>query len=157
VITSVLCQAIDAVVVLATAAVAPVTVYDGPQFTGDIPQSFVVIGAQGDIDAGTDWSSASGAQDWSQLGALTRDETTQILCVSVAWDVESMSGARNSAMAAVTAIETAMRTPPNIRLGLAAVLWADIDVTTLTQASSNDGYLARIGFSIKYTARLSGV
>jgi hypothetical protein len=158
-ITSLLCDSIDAVVALSKAVLEPATkVYDGPEYNGDLLASFVVIGVQGPLDPTLDWIASAASQNWSQLGAYTKDETTTIYGVSTAWNTDlDVPAARRAAMASVKAIEVAMRTPPNIRLGLDPVLWADIDVMQLVQASSAQGVIATITFAIRYTARLSGV
>lgn len=133
----------------ATLSAAAVEIIDGPPVQQAYGTTVLYVGWRGDVD---DDTAGDITQAYHDLGpAATRDEIISIYCVvqSVRGD-DDMSAARSSAVAALGAIETALRA--NVSLGLADVLRIELSDSTVRQVRDADGIGVELGFTITVTS-----
>lgn len=135
-----------------TAALA--TVVDGPSNEATpFPGSYVFVGwdgdREGDYNATEDWT-----QDWAGLGAQRKDESFDVVCAVVSGSGDAnVASRRQEALAVLAAVETDLRAPLNIGLGLPSPSFARLSSAQLIQEWV-DGLRARIPFSISVQTRI---
>lgn len=146
--------AIVAALNAASAVAALATVYDGPYLTGDVPPVAVHVGYDGD-PAGDMAATSNWQQTWAGLGALRKDEAFDVLCCLIASGGDTdVSTRRAAAVAALNAVEDALRTAVNIGLGLPQPTQAAFAAGELFQEQGPNGLQARIPFAISVRTRI---
>ena len=138
-------------------ATPPVTVYDGPVTTADVPQLILWVGLD-DPDADSAPTAASSVQEWAALGKRGRNETVTVECVAEAWSgVDDIATVRSSVYGIVAAVETVMQATDSTGLG-GNILFPDPGVTggVLRQNNTTVGAVAQVGFQIILKARIGG-
>jgi hypothetical protein len=133
----------------ATLAAAAVEIIDGPPAQQAYGTTVLYVGWRGDVD---DDTAGDITQEYHDLGpTATRDEIISIYCTvqSVRGD-DDMAAARTSAVAALGAIETALR--GNVSLGLANVLRIEVSDSTVRQVRDVEGIGVELGFTITVTS-----
>lgn len=145
--------ATDALVALAqadaTLIAAAVEVVDGPPLQQQYAETSLYVGWSGEEDDATSGSISSAYHD---LGpAAKRDETVEVYCtIRSVTGTDDMSGARSSAIAALGALETAVRA--NVSLGLADVLRFEVSDATVRQVRDSLGVGVDVGFTVTCTS-----
>jgi hypothetical protein len=130
------------------------TVVDGPsEQATPMPGSYVFIGWDGDL-AGDYNATENWEQDWAALGAQRKNESFDVVCavVSGAGD-PAVAARRQTALAILAAVESDLRAPLNIGLGLPQPTTARLSSAQLIQEWV-DGLRARIPFSISVQTRI---
>lgn len=146
--------AIVAALNAASAVTALATIYDGPFITGDTPPTAVHVGYDGD-PAGDMAATFGWVQTWAGLGAGRKDEQFTILCCLISWSGdEAVPVRRAAALAALNAVEDALRTAANIGLGLPQPTQAAFTSGQLFQEQSPRGLQARIPFTVSVKTRI---
>lgn len=132
-------------------------VYNG-QGASDDPGNFVMVGV-GDPNSDQPELAASGSLEWAGLGHKSSKEESRIHCAAVAWSGD----VGNAAMAAVeatidagmSAIETALRTDPNLGGAVPGLNWVRYAGDwSLTELVAPDGTAAIFQFDVTYFASL---
>ncbi len=136
-------------------ATPPVAIYDGPELTKASSKLHLWVGID-DPDGQGLASSAESNQSFPGLGTRQRDELGLIYCAAEAWSGSTaVKSGRDSAYAIVHAIETILRTDATLAGALTTVAgWGEIDAIQLRQGQAEQGFVARVSFTIKYKARI---
>lgn len=133
----------------ATLSAAAVEIVDGPPIQQQYGTTCLYLGWRGDPD---DDTAGNITQNYHDLGpAATRDEIVDIYGVvqSVRGD-DDMAAARTTAVAALGAMETALR--GNVSLGLADVLRIEVTDSAVRQVRDADGIGVELAFTITVTS-----
>lgn len=151
--TTLLPAVIDALVTVATAAVAPVPVYDG-EHVAEEPGPFLMVGVE-DLESSTSPLSASAEQSWASVGAKSRDESGRVVCVAYCDDGSArMKAARDGVFDIADRLEQGLRADPYLG-GVTGLLWAEYGGSIqLTQAQYQGGAVAMLAFQVNYRARI---
>lgn len=134
----------------AAPALAAVTVYDGPQVTGETPTDYLYVGYDGDL-SNDDSEGSSAEQDWMAFAKL-KQERGEIVCAAIAnsGDVD-VPAVRARAADIVSKAEDALRVDPLLG-GLVMQSWLS-DQRFIPVIDSN-GSVARVVFTVSYVAQL---
>jgi hypothetical protein len=137
--------AIDAIVAALTAA--GLKVWDGPIITDDYGDA-IWVGYDGDPDG--DFLSAETTQEWANLGATRRSETSSIICCAMATrGDEAARAARQAVSALVETAGSALRADPS--LGQPQPFVAGLMPGNLYVVPTEQGVEARQVFSVRIT------
>jgi hypothetical protein len=137
------------------------SVVDGPIVSGADPETRIYIGYDGD-NAGDYNATEEWSQGWVGLGAGHRSESFSVVCAVWSWSGDmDVSTRRARALAALAAVQAALRDPLNRGLGLPGPTLAQWSQGQLMQEPVIDeetgavlGLRARIPFSISVTTRV---
>ena len=155
--TSVVFNLIDTLHTLSVAALPSVLVLDGMGVTDD-PGDFLMIGVEDpDVDGFSD--SAESQHTWAGRGNRARDEVGSVSCCALSWNGDSgdaaQKAARDAAQAIVAAVETLVRTDPNLGAAVAGLQWVRFgERLVLRQIQTDTGAVALVYFQIAFQARL---
>lgn len=144
---------VDALVALAqadgTLSAAGVQVFDGAPLSQPTGTTLLAIGWTGDYD---DETAGTIQQAYHDLGAAAkRDEVVTVNCAIQSWKGDDdMSGARSAAVAALGALESALRA--DVDMGLADALAVEMSDATVRQARTAEGLFCEIDFTITATS-----
>lgn len=129
-------------------------VVDGPFITGDDPETAVYVGYDGDEDG--DYNATENwTQEWAGLGAQRKNETFDITCCVISWSGEvTVAARRQTALAVLAAVESALRSAVNIGLGLPQPTVATWSSGQLFQEQGANGLQARIPFTVSVRTRV---
>lgn len=143
--------AIDALVTLFD-TVEDLKVYDGAFLTGEEPAERVYVGYDGDPDS--DFSAASGDQDWAgSVGTGRRDEVFAITCaVLVRNGAGNIKAARTAAYDVLAQLSTKLRDDPS--LGFPPPSTAQMQNQRLNQYQARTGVEVRIMFDVVVQTRI---
>ena len=135
---------------LVTTMTAVLTTYDGRPVTSDTPSEFAIVGGTDDPDD----ESATAEYEWAGLGAKARNQRGDVTCCVVvqSGDTDDVKAKRDRAYVLLNSLETAITANPT----LAAVTSGQCLVTsdTLIQRQSTSGAVARLVFTVTFTARI---
>lgn len=128
----------------------PVTVYDGPPTTGlDAPLKLFVGVA--DPDSPGSAEAATFEQSRSDLGQLTRDETSIIRCTAEAWaGTDDARTVRVAAFGITAAAEAVIRADTTNFGGNAALAAPGVTGGVLLQDNTQAGAVARVTFDVMF-------
>jgi hypothetical protein len=140
------------------AASPPVTVFCGPQLSGDFALLALYVGVDDPTFAATG-SAVTGAesnQTWVGMGARARDEQLSVFCTAEAWSGETTTRAAMTAVyGIVAAVETILRA--DVYMGGLALFEAPGSTGhTLKWQQGEGGLAAHVSFRIDAKARLNG-
>lgn len=144
---------VDALVALATTdatlVAAGVQPFDGPPLSQPTGTTLLAIGWTGDYE---DETAGTIQQGYHDLGpAATRDEIVTVNCVIQTWrGDDDMSQAREDSVAALGALETALRA--DVDAGVADALALEMSDATVRQARDAEGLYCQIDFTITATS-----
>jgi hypothetical protein len=135
------------------AAVDPLTVFDGPEITGDVPPVAVIVGYNGDPD-----SEFRAVENWVQpwapgLGGGRKEEAFDVLGCVVAFSGDTTIGDKRTAVfATFAAVEGVLRpsTLPAV-LGLPSPAAALFSAGEFYQEQTPGGLQCRIPFTVSIT------
>lgn len=151
--TTVVFDLIDALVAQCKAQLAGIIVSDSYAITQD-PGSYLMIGID-DPDAVTLARAADSRQEWAALGALQRDDNGSVHCVAESWNGDGdPKKARDDVKATLDGVAAVVNGDPTLG-GVSGLLWTGYGASsTLTQAQTSNGAIARMAFTIAYRARI---
>lgn len=144
---------VDAIVALASAdatlAAAGVQVFDGPPLSQPTGTTLLAVGWTGDYE---DETAGTIQQGYHDLGpAAKRDEIVTVNCAIQSWKGDDdMSGARTAAIAALGALETALR--GDVDAGVADALAVEMSDATVRQARTAEGLFCEVDFTLTATS-----
>lgn len=150
--TSVVFDLVDALVSRFTDALS-VNVFDGYGITDD-PGDFLMVGVEDpDSDRAT---SSEGKQEWAGLGAKARYEEGTVTCIAMSWNGDAdLKAARAAAKATTVAVESNLRSDPNLGGVVAGLMWTGYGTRTeLIQLQATDGACVMCVFDVAFKARL---
>ncbi len=144
---------VDALVALAqadaTLTAAAVEVFDGAPTSQPYGTTLLAFGWTGDYE---DETAGTIRQTYHDLGpAAKRDETVEVVCAIQSWrGDDDMAAARTSAVAALGALETALRA--DVDAGVSDALRVEMSDATVRQARTSEGLFCEIDFTITATS-----
>jgi hypothetical protein len=147
--------AIDAIV--AALQTAGIQVWDGPLVTGDYSDA-VYIGYDADPRGGEELASVT-QQDWAGIGQRRRNDEHTITCaivVLIGTDATSWKPARDKVAALLDTVGQVLRNDATLgpSLGLSPPSVAQLQPGSYFQESLEEGFQARLLFTINYRTRV---
>jgi hypothetical protein len=132
------------------AATPQIAVYDGPATTGADDKLILWVGFT-DPTAASPEPAAVFTQARGDMGALTRDESSEIRCAAEAWaGTDDMPTVRHAVFGIVAAVEALVRADATGFGGNASLAAPGVSAGELTQDNSQQGAVARVTFSILF-------
>lgn len=142
---------IDAMVAAfkASASLADVTIYDGPEIDSSDPLIWLAVGHDGTEDG--EVVAVNMKNEYKALGAKSMFEEGYVNCVLDVWNGDTnISALRTQARTYMSAIDTVIRTDPSFG---GVVMWSGLDSQTLSYAQTGQGAEVKIVFTVYYKAR----
>ena len=124
--------------------------------TDGTPGDYLYVGVGAEFGTGSSVRSADTQQVKATLGSgRSRDETGTVVCAAYSWNGGGdQKTVRDAAYAIVAAVETLLRTSPNLGIAAGGMFDAELGSQWLDQSSDANGVDALIVFEIKFRARI---
>jgi hypothetical protein len=147
---------LTALITQAKAHLPDIIVSDGLAITQD-PGSYLMVGIDDPEAVGLAVAAAS-QQQWATLGDRQRDDNGVIHCVAESWNGDAdPQAARDAVKATLDAVASLLNADPTLG-GVPGLLWVGYgSSSTLTQAQTSNGAVARMVFQIGYRARIQTI
>lgn len=145
---------IDALVSTMTTALPNVLVLDGPPVRGATTgTSVLAIGWDG-TEEGDEAGTSS--QEWAGIGNHARNENLTVTCYAESTSGETTAKTvRDAALAVVQAVETALRSDPQLGGALTGPSYAQFgEISGLRQPQTSEGVRAGVVFTVTAFARI---
>lgn len=151
--TSVAFDLVDRLVVVLTAALPTVSVYDGTGDSDD-PGDWLMIGVSNPDDDRP--QVIDSRQSWAGLGARARDEEGTIACVALSWNGNASARDARAGVKAITeAVENALRSDPALGGVVPGLMWTGYGTSGSGELiEADDGTALLWRFDIAFKARI---